>query len=60
MIHTSFYTGAKIRIIFFSGAQIIAKFKEKRKGKSIITDKGEFRVEDIRAVNYYKPLPHER
>lgn len=59
MIHSSFYTGSKIRIIEKDGTVTIAKFLENRKGKKIITDKGEFRFLDIRSVNYYKPLPHE-
>lgn len=43
-----------------SGEVVIAKYKEHRKGKSIITfDKGTIRLSDIRAINYYKPLPHE-
>ena len=60
MIHTSFSQGAKVRLIFNDGTQIIAKYKGHRKGKSIETDKGSFNVVDIRDANYYKPLPHER
>lgn len=60
MIHSSFSKGAKIRIIMKSGGQIIAKFIGKMGDKKIITDKGDFRIIDIRCANYYKPLPHER
>lgn len=60
MIHTSFYTGAKIRLILRNGDVIIAKYKEKVGNKGIRTDKGDFRILDIRTVNYYKPLAHER
>ena len=60
MIHTSFSQGARIRLILNSGRQVIAKYLGHRKGKKIETDKGDFNVIDIRAVNYYKPLPHER
>lgn len=43
------------------GEVIIAKYKEKVGKNAIRTfDKGDFRVVDIRAANYYKPLPHER
>ena len=60
MIRTGFYKGAKIRIILNDGSVVSAKFKGNRKGKKIETDKGNFNVIDIRAANYYKPLPHER
>lgn len=57
--HTSFYTGARIRIIMRNGDVIIAKFKERLGRKRIRTDKGDFRLLDIRTINYFKPLPHE-
>lgn len=60
MIHTSFYKGSKIRIIMKGGEVIIAKFIEKIGDKRLRTNKGDFRVIDIRSANYYKPLPHER
>lgn len=59
MIHTTFYTGSKIRLVMKDGRVIIAKYKEKKKGKTIVTDKGKFLIKDIRAADYYKPLPHE-
>jgi len=59
MIHTSFYTGAKIRVIFKDGSQLIAKYREHKKNK-ILTDKGVLNLLDIRAISYYKPFPHER
>ncbi len=59
MIHSTFYTGSKIRIILKDGIQVIAKYRSTRKGKKIITDKGDFNILDIRSANYYKPLPHE-
>lgn len=59
MIHSTFYTGSKIRLIFKDGSQVIAKYKQTRKGKKILTDKGDFNILDIRSANYYKPLPHE-
>ena len=58
--HTTFYTGAKIRIIFLNGDVVIAKFKEKLGQRALRTDKGDFKLLDIRSANYYKPLPHER
>lgn len=57
--HTTFYTGAKIRIILRSGEVIIAKFKERIGHKALRTDKGDVRILDIRSANYYKPLAHE-
>lgn len=57
--HTSFYTGSKIRIIFRDGTVIIAKFKERLGHRALRTDKGDFRLADIRSANYFKPLPHE-
>jgi hypothetical protein len=59
MPHTSFYKGSKIRIILRSGDMVIAKFIEKVGKKTVRTDKGDFKVEDLRSCNYYKPLPHE-
>lgn len=58
--HSHFYTGSRIRIIMRNGDVIIARYKETRKGRLIETDRGEYRLSDIRTVNYYKPLPHER
>jgi hypothetical protein len=58
--HTTFYTGAKIRIIMRTGEIIVAKFKERLGHKKIRTDKGDYWIVDIRAINYFKPLPHER
>lgn len=58
--HTTFHTGSKIRIIFLNGKVLIAKYKETRKGKSVLTyDHGEIKLADVRTMNYYKPLPHE-
>lgn len=60
MIHSTFYTGSKIRLIMKDGEVIIAKYKEKVGKKKIRTfDKGDFNIIDIRSANYYKPLPHE-
>jgi len=58
--HTMFYKGAKIRIIMRDGGVIIAKFKEKLGRKFISTDKGDFRISNIRSANYYKPLFYEK
>lgn len=60
MIHTTFYTGSKIRLVMNDKSVIIAKFKEKIGHRAIRTDKGDFNIIDIRSANYYKPLPHER
>lgn len=61
MIHSTFYTGSKIRLVMNDGSVVIAKFKEHKKGKKIVTfDRGSFNIIDIRSANYYKPLPHER
>ena len=57
--HTSFYKGSKIRLIMRDGTIIIAKFIEKHGKKLLRTDRGDFRVADIRAANSYKPLAHE-
>lgn len=58
--HTTFYTGSKIRIVMRDGSVIIAKYKETRKGKSILTfDHGQIDLVNVRSANYYKPLPHE-
>ncbi len=59
MTHTQFTKGAKIRVIEKDGTVTIAKFIMKVGKKMIRTDKGDFRVIDIRSANYYKPLPHE-
>lgn len=59
MIHTSFYTGSKIRVIFKDGTQLIAKYREHKKNL-IFTDKGKLKLLDIRSIGYYKPFPHER
>jgi hypothetical protein len=60
MIHSRFTKGAPIRLILKDGKQVITKFVDYRKGKSINTRHGEFRILDIRSANYYKPLPWER
>lgn len=59
MIHSTFYTGSKIRIIMRDGSQYIVKFKE-RKNNLIRTFQGDFKIPQIRSANYYKPHPHER
>lgn len=59
MIHSAFRQGTKIRIILKSGQQIIAKFKESKKNRLITLDKGDFDFNDLRSVNYFKPLPFE-
>lgn len=41
------------------GSQVIAKFHESKKNLLITLDKGEFSFQDLRSVNYYKPLPFE-
>lgn len=63
--HTSFYRGAKIRIIFRDGAVVIGKFLEKLSEKKLRVQLASGKIEDIRTAdlsscNYYKPLPHER
>lgn len=61
MIHTTFYTGSKIRLVMNDGTVIIAKYKQKLGHRAIRTfDRGDFNIIDIRSANYYKPLPHER
>lgn len=60
MIHSAFRQGTKIRIILKNGGQVIARFKESKKNRLITLDKGEFNFLDLRSVNYYKPLKHER
>jgi hypothetical protein len=57
--HTTFYTGAKIRIILRNGSVIIAKFKERLGHRALRTDKGDFPIPIIRSANYYKPQKHE-
>ncbi len=58
--HTTFYTGAKIRIIMMDGSVLIRKFKEKLGQKWIRTYEEDIPRHKIRTMNYYKPLPHER
>ena len=63
--HTTFYKGAKIRIIFRDGAQVVAKFVEKRSDKVIRVQLSDGEIRDIkvaslRSCGYYKPLAHER
>jgi hypothetical protein len=60
MIHSSFNQGSKIRLIFKDGTQVVTKYLGHRKGKSIQTEAGTFKILDIRAADYYKPLPWER
>ncbi len=57
--HTTFDTGAKIRIILKNGDVVIAKFKEKLGHKWFRTDKGDIAIKDIKSAGYYKPLKHE-
>ena len=58
MIHTSFYTGSKIRIVLKNGDVIIDKYKES-KTKRIICVSREYNTNDIKSISYYKPLKHE-
>ena len=58
--HTTFYKGAKIRMILRDGRVIVAKFIEKVGQRALRTDKGDIRIADLRSATYYKPLPHER
>ena len=63
--HTTFYKGAKIRIIFRDGSQLIAKFLEKRSMKLMRVQLADgevrdIRIPEIRSCGYYKPLKHER
>lgn len=60
MIHSAFRQSTKIRIILKSGKQVIAKFKESKRNRLITLDQGEFDFNELRSVNYYKPLPHEQ
>ncbi|HYC45122.1 MAG TPA: hypothetical protein VED01_06510 [Burkholderiales bacterium] len=58
--HTTFYKGAKIRVILRNGDVIVAKFIEKIGQKYLRTDKGDIPIAELRSATYYKPLPHER
>lgn len=60
VMHTSFYQGSRVRLVLNDKSVVIGKYKGHRKGKSIELDCGTFRIVDIRAANYYKPLAHER
>lgn len=61
MIHTTFYTGSKLRLIFKSGEVVIVKYKQKVGQRWIrFFDYPDVEVTQIRALNYYKPLAHER
>ena len=59
-IHSSFSKGAKIRVIWNDGSQLITKFIDKLSDKKIRTKDGDLNLIDMRSCNYYKPLPHER
>jgi hypothetical protein len=58
--HTSFYKGARIRLIMKNGDVIVAKFIEKIGDRWLRTDRGDIPISEVRAANYYKPFPHER
>lgn len=58
-IHSSFYKGSKIRVIWHDGTQLITKFIEKLSAKKLRTTDGDLNLADMRSCNYYKPHPHE-
>jgi hypothetical protein len=59
-IHSSFYKGSKIRVIWHDGSQLITKFIDKLSDRKIRTSHGDLVLAGMRSCNYYKPHPHER
>lgn len=58
--HTQFTRGARIRIVFHDGSQLVARFVEKLSDRRLKTDQGTVQIADIRSADYYKPLPWEQ
>lgn len=59
-IHSGFYKGSKIRVIWSDGTQLITKFIDRLGQDKIKTAAGILNLKDMRSCNYYKPLQHER